>query len=140
MMLAYVDKSMLHLTQTGGTFQTQSSGLGDVKISVNQVLSEVETTNGVHRFGLTYGISLPTGSIDEEDFLPAIAANARLLASAASQPILTIADQDVSKVDGAIITLYRKGTRQKFGINRNAARLAGLTLSSQLLQIATVVD
>ena len=78
MMLAYLDKSMLHLTQAGGTFQTQSSGLGDVKISVNQVLSEVETTNGVHRFGLTYGISLPTGSIDEEDFLPAIAANARL--------------------------------------------------------------
>ena len=78
MMLAYLDKSMLHLTQAGGTFQTQSSGLGDVKISVNQVLSEVETTNGVHRFALTYGISLPTGSIDEEYFLPPIGANARL--------------------------------------------------------------
>ena len=78
MMLGYLDKSMLHLTQAGGTFQTQSSGLGDVKVSVNQVISEAETTNAVHRFALTYGLSLPTGSIDEEDFLPAIATNARL--------------------------------------------------------------
>ena len=65
---------------------------------------------------------------------------ASILASAASQPILTIADLDVFKVDGAIISLYRRGTRQKFGVDRNAARMAGLTLGSQLLQIATVVN
>ena len=300
MMLGYLDKSMLHLTQAGGTFQMQSSGLGDLKVSVNQVISEAETTNAVHRFALTYGLSLPTGSIDEEDFLPAIATNARLpypmqlgsgtvdpsigalylgytshyywgtqivatmrtgendngyrlgsrleleswinrawtdsvstfarlstnhsgnihgadptlnpmmvptadpdrpktitigvlgedpcngaletingktvngqsirikrllstdqsiddlqvlivggfdgdavakiLASAANQPILTIADMDVFKVEGAIISLFRKGTRQKFGVDRKAAMQAGLTLGSQLLQIAAVVN
>ncbi len=77
-MLPYLDKSMKHLTRVGGTFQTQSSGLGDVSVSVNHVLTEGETTNAVHRFALTYGMSLPTGSIDEEDFLPAIMADARL--------------------------------------------------------------
>ena len=63
-----------------------------------------------------------------------------ILASAANHPILTIADLDVFKVEGAIISLFRKGTRQKFGIDRQAASRAGLTLSSQLLQIAAVVN
>ncbi len=77
-MLGYLDKSMQHLTQAGGTFQTQASGMGDVSVTVNHILSEAETNDAVHRFGLTYGMSLPTGSIGAEDFLPAIAANARL--------------------------------------------------------------
>ncbi len=77
-MFSYLDNSMQHLTQAGGTFEAQSSGLGDVSLSVNHVLSEVESANAVHRFALTYGLSLPTGSIDEEDFLPAIMADARL--------------------------------------------------------------
>lgn len=63
-----------------------------------------------------------------------------ILASAANRPILTIADMDVFKVEGAIISLFRKGTRQKFGVDRQAASRAGLTLSSQLLQIAAVVN
>ena len=41
-------------------------------------MSEFESTNAVHRFALSYGLSLPTGSIDEEDFLPAVGADARL--------------------------------------------------------------
>ncbi len=65
---------------------------------------------------------------------------ASILTGAANQPILTVADLDVFKVEGAIISLYRKGTRQKFGVDRKAARQAGLTLGSQLLQIATVVN
>ncbi len=65
---------------------------------------------------------------------------ASILASAANQPILTIADLDVFKVEGAIISLFRKGTRQKFRVDRKAARQAGLTLGSQLLQIATVMN
>ena len=65
---------------------------------------------------------------------------ASILASAANRPILTIADSDVSKVEGAIISLFRKGTRQKFSVDRKAARQAGLTLSSQLLQIANAVN
>ena len=77
-MFSYLDNSMQHLTQGGATFETQSSGMGDVSFSVNHVLSEVESANAVHRFGLTYGLSLPTGSIDEEDFLPAMMADARL--------------------------------------------------------------
>ena len=77
-MLGYLDKSMQHLTQAGGTFQTQASGMGDVSVTVNHILSELETNEAVHWFGRTYGVSFPTGSIDTEDFLPAIAANARL--------------------------------------------------------------
>ncbi len=65
---------------------------------------------------------------------------ANILASAANRPILTIADLDTFKIDGVIISLFRKGTRQKFGVDRQAASQAGLTLSSQLLQIATVVN
>ncbi len=63
-----------------------------------------------------------------------------ILASTVNRPILTIADMDVFKVEGAIISLFRKGTRQKFGVDRQAASRAGLILSSQLLQIAAVVD
>ena len=77
-MFCYVDNSMQLLTGTGGTFETQSSGMGDVDLSVNHVLSEVESAGAVHRFALTYGLSLPTGSIDEEDYLPAMMADARL--------------------------------------------------------------
>ncbi len=51
-----------------------------------------------------------------------------------------LSDQDVFKVEGAIVNLFRKGTRQKFGVDRKAAMQAGLTLSSQLLQIASVVN
>jgi len=65
---------------------------------------------------------------------------ASILASAADQPILTIADLDVFKIEGVIISLFRKGTRQKFGVDRKAAMQAGLILGSQLLQIATVVN
>jgi len=65
---------------------------------------------------------------------------ASVLASAANRPILTIADLDMFEIEGAIISLFRKGTRQKFGVDRRAANQAGLTLSSQLLQIATVLD
>ena len=63
-----------------------------------------------------------------------------ILASTVNRPILTIADMDVFKVEGAIISLFRKGTRQKFGVDRQAASRAGLILSSQLLQIAAVVN
>ena len=63
-----------------------------------------------------------------------------VLASTANRPILTIADMDVFEVEGAIISLFRKGTRQKFGVDRQAASRAGLILSSQLLQIAAVVN
>ena len=63
-----------------------------------------------------------------------------IMASTANRPILTIADMDAFEVEGVIISLFRKGTRQKFGVDRQAASRAGLTLSSQLLQIAAVVN
>ncbi len=63
-----------------------------------------------------------------------------ILASTANRPILTIADRDAFEVEGAIINLFRKGTRQKFGVDRQAASRAGLILSSQLLQIAAAVN
>ena len=63
-----------------------------------------------------------------------------IMASTANRPILTIADMDAFEVEGVIISLFRKGTRQKFGVDRQAASRAGLILSSQLLQIAAVVN
>ncbi len=111
-MFCYVDNSMQLLTGTGGTFETQSSGMGDVDLNVQVLI---------------------VGWCDEN-------ALTSILASTANRPILTIADMDVFKVEGAIINLFRKGTRQKFGVDRQAASQAGLILSSQLLQIAAVVN
>ena len=93
-------------------------------IRITEVLSSDQAINDVQ--------VLIVGWSDEN-------AVASVLASAANRPILTIVDLDMFKIEGAIISLFRKGTRQKFGVDRRAANQAGLTLSSQLLQIATVV-
>ncbi len=77
-MFRYHDNSMQHLTRTGGTFETQSSGLGDTSLSANHVLTEWEGGTTVNQFALTYGLSLPTGSIDETAFLPPMMATTRL--------------------------------------------------------------
>ncbi|NKC01113.1 MAG: transporter [Pseudomonadales bacterium] len=69
-MLNYVEKEMDHTTFMGpmgttrlGTFTTKTSGIGDTSLSALINLSD----SHVHRWHATLGLSLPTGSLDEED-------------------------------------------------------------------------
>lgn len=69
-MASYLTKEMDHLTFAGpagtvrrGNFTTESRGIGDTKLSALVGLGDW----GAHHLHLNAGISLPTGSIDEED-------------------------------------------------------------------------
>ncbi len=67
---SYIDKDMDHVTFAGmnaanqiGGFTTTSKGFGDTKLAA--LINGYQ--NGQHQVVLKAGISLPTGSIDEED-------------------------------------------------------------------------
>ena len=77
-MLMHVEKEMKHRTQMGSTFVTKSSGLGDSLLKVNYIVGRQETETGEQQFGVTLGLSIPTGSIDEKYFLPALGGNSQL--------------------------------------------------------------
>ncbi len=69
-MVMIVNREMSHITFQGGmgtnelgTFTTEASGLGDTRLSALIKLLE----SGNHRLHVNAGISLPTGSITEED-------------------------------------------------------------------------
>jgi hypothetical protein len=67
----FVSSEMDHLTRMGGTFTTSSSGIGDVKLTALYVFARPERV----RFHAHLGVSLPTGSIDEQDVTPASMGN-----------------------------------------------------------------
>lgn len=62
-----------------------------------------------------------------------------LMARAAALPILTVGDSASFMDDGGIIQLRTVDRRVRFEINLAAAGRAGLTVSSQLLRLATSV-
>lgn len=69
-MVSYIEKEMDHITYMGpmgtdrlGGFTTKTSGFGDVSVSALIRLNQ----NPDHRWHATLGVSLPTGSLDEED-------------------------------------------------------------------------
>jgi hypothetical protein len=66
-MIPYLDVEMDHVNRMGVKFTTQSDGIGDVKVAA---LYNFLNMNNV-QFILNGGVSLPTGSIDEEDDTPA---------------------------------------------------------------------
>lgn len=66
LMMPVTTLTMDHRTRMGTEFTTESSGVGDIKLSALYRLLELE--NG--QLLLSFGLSLPTGSIDKEDFLP----------------------------------------------------------------------
>jgi hypothetical protein len=66
LMLPYVRKEMDHLTRMGGTFTTEAEGVGDLKASV--LINIVKWEH--QKIHINAGLSLPTGSIDEEDETP----------------------------------------------------------------------
>ena len=66
-MVNYLDYSMDHVTRSMINFTTESSGLGDIKLgALYQVLKTIDT-----RAHFNFGLSLPTGSIDERGDTPA---------------------------------------------------------------------
>ncbi len=74
-MLNYLSSEMDHITAMGGTFTTESSGFGDIKLSALYKFFN-KNRNQVHG---QIGISIPTGSIDIEDVTPASAPNEVIL-------------------------------------------------------------
>jgi len=69
-MMNYTDKEMDHITFMGpvgttrrGTFTTNSSGIGDTKLSAMVRLYE----SGHHKTHVNLGLGIPTGSTDERD-------------------------------------------------------------------------
>ncbi len=77
-MAMQVEKEMTHQTQMGSRFTTRSSGLGDTRISANYAFFREQTDFGENEYGLTFGLSIPTGSIDETDFFPPMGMTVRL--------------------------------------------------------------
>ena len=70
-MVPLVQSNMSHLARNGNTFDTESGGLGDVKLTALIKLADV----GRSRAHAGLGVSLPTGSIEETDVTPASAPN-----------------------------------------------------------------
>ena len=63
----FVTSDMDHLVRNGNTFSTASSGIGDVKLTALYTFARPERL----RFHANLGVSLPTGSINEQDVTPA---------------------------------------------------------------------
>lgn len=62
-----------------------------------------------------------------------------VLGQVANEPVLTVSDVGGFLQDGGIIELRMVGGRARFAINTAAAQRAGLTLSAQLLRLATEI-
>jgi hypothetical protein len=67
-MLPYILKSMTHVMRDGTRFTERSEGIGDLQLRGLYTLYAEGRFR--HRVLLNAGVSLPTGSIDEEDFGP----------------------------------------------------------------------
>lgn len=72
-------------------------------------------------------------SRSEHDHLPAI------LAGLAHQPALTVSDIDGFAAEGGIVGFATRDKKITFEINPAASKRAGLEISAQLLQLATLV-
>ena len=65
-MFPILDNSMDHITRAGGEFTTESGGIGDIKLGAMIGLADW-ASQSLHLNAL---VSLPTGSIEQEDELP----------------------------------------------------------------------
>ena len=70
-MFNYLSMEMDHITRMGGTFRTETSGLGDIQIALLYRFFNKDS-NTLHG---QIGFSIPTGSIEEMDVTPASAPN-----------------------------------------------------------------
>jgi hypothetical protein len=55
-------------------------------------------------------------------------------------PVLTVSDRESFADNGGVVGVFVVGGRIRFAINVEAAGRAGLTISSRLLNLATIVD
>jgi hypothetical protein len=62
-----------------------------------------------------------------------------LLAALAGKPVLTVSDADSAARRGVVIRFMTESNRLRLRINLDAARRAGLTVSSKLLRSAEIV-
>lgn len=114
-MAPYMDMTMDHLTRSGGTFRVKSTGLGDLRISpILSVFDEFP-----HRVQLEAGISLPTGSVNQQDLTPSGLSQLEYKMQTGSgtfdlQPAITYLGQDDSMNWGAQL-------RGVFRMGRNSA-------------------
>lgn len=74
-MTSYVTAEMEHLTRMGGTFTTESNGLGDLKLLGIYKFHD----NNAQQWHAKFGFSLPTGVIDQMDATPASSPNEVIL-------------------------------------------------------------
>ncbi|WP_018128470.1 transporter [Balneola vulgaris] len=65
-MLPIISNEMDHITSMGGAFSTSSNGIGDVKISTLYNFYD----RGNSKMHWQFGLSFPTGSLDERDDTP----------------------------------------------------------------------
>ena len=63
----------------------------------------------------------------------------QLLRAMRKLPVLTVSDIDGFAEAGGMLALVQNDDRLQFEVNRDAATLAGLRLSSQLLKLARTV-
>lgn len=68
------------------------------------------------------------------------ASQMKLVSNVASAPVLTIGDSNDFVDVGGIVTLEIEQSRVQFAINVDASERAGLNISAQLLQLATIKD
>lgn len=62
-----------------------------------------------------------------------------LLKKYQGKPVLTVVDGDANKVPGGIIYLARKDNKVRLQVDLNAAKAAGLPISSKLLGVADII-
>jgi len=74
-MANYLTNEMDHITRMGGTFTTEASGFGDIKVAA---LYKIFNTNK-QQLHAQIGVSIPTGNIDEQDATPASTPNEVIL-------------------------------------------------------------
>ena len=63
LMLPYTQKSMNHITQTGGTFTERTNGIGDIEL--RGLYSLYAGKDQRHQVLLNFGVGIPTGSINQ---------------------------------------------------------------------------
>ena len=68
-MLPVVDTQMDHVTRSGGGFRPESRAVGDVSVNALYKLGDFDA----QRTHLSFGVRLPSGSIEKEDVTPASA-------------------------------------------------------------------
>lgn len=128
-MLPYIRKSMNHVNRMGTYFETETEGVGDFKLSgiytlydsgSNSAHPNNHSHRSKHNLLFNFGVSLPTGSVDERGDTPA-GSNQKLpypmqLGSGTFDPLLGLTY--TSKYDrwswgGQIGTVLRFGTNSE---------------------------